>query len=64
MEQMIVRKRKVVKLGKSLYSVLPHEFTHQHGLKGGDLISIIVNREIIKVVPFSSKGEEGRNYHG
>jgi bifunctional DNA-binding transcriptional regulator/antitoxin component of YhaV-PrlF toxin-antitoxin module len=63
MEQTIVRKRKVVKLGSSLYSSIPYDFAKRHGIKPGDPIAITVNQELLKIIPFDHSKEEGE-YHG
>jgi len=60
MEQTVVKKRKVVKLGSSLYSSIPFEFARRHGIRAGDRIAITMGTEILKIIPFQDrKGEEG-----
>lgn len=59
----IVKRRKAVKLGSSLYVAIPHQFVERHGIKRGDLIAVTMSEELLKVVPFQDRtgDREGGN---
>lgn len=48
----IVKKRKAVKLGSSLYVAIPHQFVEKHGIQRGDPIAVTMSEELLKIVPF------------
>jgi hypothetical protein len=61
----IVKKRKLVGLGDSLYLCVPKQFTRQHSLKKGDVMALVVGNEVLKVVSFKGDSDtEGGEYHG
>lgn len=57
---LIVGKRRVVRIGGSLYISLPPEFTNAHDIKKGDELPVLANH-ILKIVPMPEKDsvEEG-----
>lgn len=49
-KDLVVKIRKIVRMGKTYYIQVPHEFMEKHGLKKGDKLPILADH-IMKVVP-------------